>query len=69
MALAQEIENPFSLNMALWGRTLLHQLRRVAQLVLEQADAVIQLATQQGLAFGLSLDSHSRGEHSLSSST
>jgi predicted ATPase len=55
LALAQELSRPYSLAFALYFAAGLHQLRREGQAAQEQAEAVITLAGEQGLAWGMIL--------------
>ena len=49
-ALAQEIEHPYSLNLALFWSAFLHQWRHEAPETLAQVEPVTHLATEQGFA-------------------
>ncbi len=51
LALAKELSHPFSLAYALGSAAMLHCFRREGQLAQERAEAVITLATEQGLPF------------------
>src|SRR5262245_29886858 len=48
VTLAQQVAHPFSLNFALSGAVMSHQLRREGRAVQERAEALISLAQEQG---------------------
>jgi TOMM system kinase/cyclase fusion protein len=61
LTLAQELSHPFSLAFALAFAAWLHQLRREAQAVQEQAVAIIALSTDQGFLFWVAWGTILRG--------
>jgi predicted ATPase len=59
--LAEKASHPFSLAYAQLFATTLHQLRREAQLVREQAEDLLVLATEYGFAFWIALGTMLQG--------
>jgi predicted ATPase/class 3 adenylate cyclase len=53
LTLAQELNHPFSLAIALATSVIVHQLRREQQAAQEQANTLIALCTEQGIPFFL----------------
>ncbi|MEE8302239.1 MAG: hypothetical protein V3S24_07375, partial [Candidatus Tectomicrobia bacterium] len=51
LALAQDLNHPYSLGFALQYAAVLHQCRREAQLVQEKAEATLALAQEQGFVY------------------
>jgi predicted ATPase len=50
LSLARELAHPFTLAVAFFGMTMLHQLRREVSETLEQAEAMIALSSEQGFS-------------------
>jgi predicted ATPase len=61
LTLAQHSAHPFSLNIALAVATMFYQLRREERWTQERAEAVINLATEQGFPYWMALGSILRG--------
>jgi class 3 adenylate cyclase/predicted ATPase len=61
LSLAQHLSHPFSLAYALYAGAILHQLRREAQAVYDQAEAAMAIGTAQGFRYVLALGMMLRG--------
>jgi predicted ATPase len=61
LTLARELSHPFSVSLALWAITCLHQYRREEHVAQEQAEAAIALATEHGFAIWLATGTIWRG--------
>jgi DNA-binding winged helix-turn-helix (wHTH) protein/predicted ATPase len=61
LTLARELSHPFSVGLALWAMTCLHQYRREEHAAQEQAEAAIALATEHGFAIWLATGTIWRG--------
>jgi predicted ATPase len=61
LTLARELSHPFSVSLALWAITCLHQYRREGQAAQEQAEAAIALSTEHGFAIWLATGTIWRG--------
>jgi predicted ATPase len=61
LTLAQELSHPYSLALALYFSTWLHQFHWEGQAARKQAEAVIELATEQGFSFLLAMGTILRG--------
>jgi predicted ATPase len=61
LTLAQELDHPFSLALALHFAALLHHFRREVQAAKERAEALITLSTEQGFPFLLAYGTILRG--------
>ena len=59
--LARELHYPFSLGYALHWTTIIHQCRREVQATYTQAEATIQLSTEQGFALWVPSETFLRG--------
>jgi DNA-binding winged helix-turn-helix (wHTH) protein/predicted ATPase len=61
LTLARELAHPFSVSLALWALTCLHQYRREEHAAQEQAEAAIALSTEHGFAIWLATGTIWRG--------
>jgi predicted ATPase len=61
VTLAQQMSHPFSLSIALSGAAIFHQICRAVHFTQERAEAVINLATEQGFPHFMALGSLLRG--------